>query len=106
MQHTVEHLRFPKATIEAITKFCQITGEMLGADAMIDTTNIALDIGNQSMHPGQDLRGILARAGDQPFVTAGELSRKPLVAPLKLRNLSPISPAVLKSLLDEDTKIH
>jgi len=33
---------------------------------MMDTTNIAFDIGDQSMDPGQDLRGLFARTGDQP----------------------------------------
>jgi len=70
MKHAVEHLRFPEAAIEAVTEFCQITGQMLGADAMMDATNIAFDIGDQSMNPRQDLRGVFARTGDEPFVAA------------------------------------
>jgi len=69
MKHAVEHLRFPEAAVEAVTEFCQITGQMLGADAMMDATNIAFDIGDQSMNPRQDFRRFLPRTGDQPLVT-------------------------------------
>ena len=63
MKHAVEHLRFPEATIETVTEFRQITGQVLGADAMMDATNIAFDIGDQSMNPRQDLRGLLPEPG-------------------------------------------
>jgi hypothetical protein len=70
MKHAVEHLRFPEAAVKAVTEFCQITGQMLGADAMMDATDIACDIGDQSMNPRQDFRGVFARTGDEPFVAA------------------------------------
>jgi hypothetical protein len=53
MKHTVEHVRFPEATVEAITKFCQVTGQVLGADAMMDPTNIPFDVSDQGMDPGR-----------------------------------------------------
>jgi len=81
MKHAVEHLRFPEAAVEAVTEFCQITGQMLGADPMMDATNIAFNIGDQSMHPRQDLRGLFARSGNQPFVTAGGVIQKTIVLP-------------------------
>ncbi len=58
MKHALEHLRFPEATVEPVTEFCQIAGQVLRADAMMNATNIAFDIGDQSMNPRQDLRGL------------------------------------------------
>ena len=72
MKHTVEHLRFPEAAVEAVTEFRQVTGQMLGADAMMDTTNIAFDIGDQGMDPGQDLRRLFSRTGNEPLMTVGQ----------------------------------
>jgi hypothetical protein len=42
-------LRFPEASIEAVTKFCQITGQVLVTDAMIDSKDIAFDVGDLGM---------------------------------------------------------
>jgi len=53
MKHTVEHLRFPEATVKPVTEFCQIAWQMLGTDAMMDATNVAFDIGDQGMNPRQ-----------------------------------------------------
>jgi hypothetical protein len=64
MKHPVEHLQFPETTVETVTEFCQIAAQVLGADAMMDATNIALDVGNQSMNPRQDLWSLFARTGD------------------------------------------
>jgi len=69
MQHPVEHLRFPKAVVETVAKFSQVAGQMLGADAVVDTPDIAFDLGDQGMDPGQDLRRFLARTGHQPLMT-------------------------------------
>jgi hypothetical protein len=41
-----------EASIEAVTKFRQITGQVLAADAMIHSTNIAFDVGDQGLDPG------------------------------------------------------
>ena len=60
MKHPVKHLRFPKATVETIAKFRQVARQMLGANAMVNASDIAFDIGDQGMDPGQDLRGLLA----------------------------------------------
>jgi hypothetical protein len=49
-------LWFPEAPIEAVTEFGQITGQVLGADPMLDTTNITFDIGDQ----GVNLRDLLS----------------------------------------------
>jgi hypothetical protein len=47
MKHPVKYLRFPETPVEAVTEFCQISWQMLGADAVMDATNIAFDIGDQ-----------------------------------------------------------
>ncbi len=52
MKHTVKNLRFPEATVETVTEFRQVTGQVLWADAGMDTTNIAFDIGDQGVDPG------------------------------------------------------
>ena len=44
MKHAVKHLRFPKAPVEAVTEFRQVTGQVLGADAVMDPTNIPFDV--------------------------------------------------------------
>ena len=51
MKHTVEHLRFPEATVEAITEFRQVAGQMLGADPMVDAPDVTFNIGDQGMNP-------------------------------------------------------
>jgi hypothetical protein len=59
MKHPVEHLRFPESTVEGVTEFRQVTGQVLWTDAMMHTTNIALDIGDQrggkSLLPRQEV---------------------------------------------------
>ena len=64
MKHPVEHLRFPEATVEAATEFRRVPGQVFWADAMMDTTNIAFNIGDQGVDPGQDLRRLFTRTGD------------------------------------------
>jgi hypothetical protein len=41
---------------------------MFGADAMVDTPDIAFDIGDQGMNPRQDFRSFLPRTGNQPLM--------------------------------------
>jgi hypothetical protein len=41
MRYPVKHLWFPEATIEAVGEFCQVAGQMLGTDAMVDAPDIA-----------------------------------------------------------------
>ena len=69
MKHPVKHLWFPKAAVETVAKFRQVTVQVLGADAMVDTPDIAFNIGDQGMDPGQDLRRFLPRTGYQPLMT-------------------------------------
>jgi hypothetical protein len=68
MNHPVEHLRFPEAAVEPVAKFPQVAGQMFGTDAVVDAPNIAFDIGDQGMDPGQDLRRFLPRTGHQPLM--------------------------------------
>lgn len=68
MKHTVGHLRFPKAPVETVAEFRQIKGQMLRADAMMDTTNVAFDIGDQGMNPRQDLGRLFARTRHEPLM--------------------------------------
>jgi len=68
MKHPVEHLRFPEAAVEPVAKFPQVAGQMFWADAVVDAPNIAFDIGDQGMDPGQDLRRLLPRTGHQPLM--------------------------------------
>ena len=60
MKHPVKHLRFPKVAVETVAEFRQVAGQMLGADAMVDAPDIALNIGDQGVDPGQDFRGLLS----------------------------------------------
>lgn len=53
--HPVEHLGFPEASIKAVTKYRQITGQMLVTDAMIHSTDIAFDVGDQGMDPRETI---------------------------------------------------
>ena len=63
MQHPVKHLGFPETSVETVTEFRQVTGQMLGADAMLDAPDIAFNIGDQSVDPGQNLGRLLPRPG-------------------------------------------
>ena len=63
MKHTVKHLGFPKAPVEAVTKFRQVTRQMLLTDAMMDTADIAFYIGDQGVDPRQDLRASFPEPG-------------------------------------------
>ena len=68
MKHAVKHLRFPEAAVEPIAEFPQVAGQMFGTDAVVDAPNIAFDIGDQGVDPGQDLRCLLPRNGHQPLM--------------------------------------
>ena len=63
MNHPVEHLRFPEAAVEPVAKFPQVAGQMFGTDAVVDAPNIAFDIGDQGVDPGQDLRASFPEPG-------------------------------------------
>ena len=41
MKHSVKHLRFPETAVETVAEFRQVAGQMLGADAMVDTPDIS-----------------------------------------------------------------
>lgn len=69
MKHPVKHLRFPEAAVETVTELPQVSGQMFGADTMMNTPNITFNIGNRGMDPGQDLGRLLPRTGDQPLMT-------------------------------------
>ena len=68
MKHAVKHLRLPKTAVEPVAEFRQVAGQMFGADAMVDAPDIAFDIGDQGMDPGQDLGRLLPRTGHQPLM--------------------------------------
>src|SRR4030042_2092573 len=72
MKHAVEHLWFPEATVEAVTEFRQVTGQVLWADAVMDTADIAFDIGDQGVDPRQDFRRLFTRTGNEPFMAVGQ----------------------------------
>ena len=81
MKHPVKHLRFPEAPVEAVTEFRQVTGQVLWADTMMDTTNIAFDIGDQGVDPGQDLRRLFPRTGNEPLMPVGESIQEAISLP-------------------------
>src|SRR5674476_919611 len=81
MKHTVKHLRFPEAPVEAVTEFRQVPGQVLWADTMMDTTNIAFDIGDQSVDPGQDLWRLFPRTGNEPLMVVGESIQEAIPLP-------------------------
>lgn len=68
MKHPVEHLRFLEAAVEPVAEIPQIAGQMLGVDPVVDSPDIAFDIGDQGVDPGQDLRRFLPRTGHQPLM--------------------------------------
>jgi hypothetical protein len=82
MKHPVEHLRFPEASVETVAKFRRVAGQMLGADAVVDTPDDAFDIGDQGLDPGQDLHRLSPRAGHQPLVTAGRVIQEATPLPI------------------------
>ena len=67
MKHSVEHLRFPETTVETVAEFRQVTRQMLGTNAMMDTPDIAFNIGDQGVDPGQDLRCFFTRTWRIPL---------------------------------------
>jgi len=69
MKHPVKHLRFTKTAVEAVAKFRKVAWQMLGTDAVMDTPDIAFNIGDQGMDPGQDLGRFFTRTGHQPLMT-------------------------------------
>jgi hypothetical protein len=81
MKHPVKHLRFPESTVEAVTEFRQVTGQVLWTDAMMHTTNIALDIGDHGMDPRQDLSLLFTRTGNDPLMTARRTIQKAITLP-------------------------
>ena len=81
MKHPVKHLRFPEAPVEAVTEFRQVTGQVLWADTMMDTTNIAFDIGDQGVDPRQDLRRLFPRTGNEPLMAVGQSIQEAISLP-------------------------
>src|SRR5665811_1560016 len=81
MKHPVAHLRFPEATVEAVTEFRQVPGQVFWADAMMDTTNIAFDIGDQGMDPRQDLRRLFPRTRNEPLMPVGQSIQEAIPLP-------------------------
>ena len=69
MKHPVEQLRFPETAVETVAEFRQVAWQMLGADAVMDTPDVAFDIGDQGMNPGQDLHRLFSRPGHQPLMS-------------------------------------
>ena len=63
MKHAIKHLRFTKAAVETVAELRQVTGQMFGIDAMMDAPDIAFNIGDQSVDPGQNLGRLLPRPG-------------------------------------------
>jgi hypothetical protein len=77
MKYPVKHLRFSEVVVEAVTKFCPVTGQMLGADAVVHASDLAFNIGDQGVDPGQDLRDLPPGTGTSPSCRRpGEASRK------------------------------
>ena len=68
MKHPIKHLRFPKAAVEKVAKFRQVTGQVFNTDAMMDAPDIAFHVGDQSMDPGQDLGSFFPRTRHQPLM--------------------------------------
>jgi hypothetical protein len=82
MKHAVKHLRFPKAAVETVAEFRQVARQMFGTDAMVNAPDIAFNIGDQGMDPGQDLRGLLPRTGYQPLMAdTGRIVQKAIALP-------------------------
>ena len=69
MKHAVEHLGFPEAAVEPVAEFSQVAGQVLGADAVMDAPDIAFDIGDQGMDPGQNRWRLHPRTRHQPLMT-------------------------------------
>ena len=82
MQHPVKHLRFIKAAVETVAGFRRVTGQMLGADPMVDASDISFNIGDQGMDPGQNLGRLLPRPGHQPpMVETGRGIQEAIASP-------------------------
>ena len=81
MKHPVKHLGFPEASIETVTKFVQVTGQMLVTDAMIDSTDISFDVGDQSMDPGQYLRSFFPEPGTSHHEETGSIIQEAVALP-------------------------
>ena len=75
MNHAAKHLWFPEATVEVVTKFRQVTGQMVWTDAIMDATNIALDIDDQGMDPRKDPIRHFSRTGNEPFISGANYPR-------------------------------
>jgi hypothetical protein len=63
MKHPVKHLRFPKAAVEPVAEFRQVARQMLRADAMGDTPDIAFNIGDQGVTQGKTFGASLPEPG-------------------------------------------
>ena len=79
--HRVEHLGFPEASVEAVTKLSQITGQVLVTDAMIDPTDIAFDVGDQGMDPGKQSDCVFSRTSHDRYMKARLRVQDPIGLP-------------------------
>ena len=70
-EHAVKHLVFPEASVKTVAKLSQVTGKMFFTDAMINSADIAFDIGNQGMNPREQLHRIFSRTGNHRLMLVG-----------------------------------
>ena len=61
MKHSVEHLGFPKTTIETVAELRQVAGQRFGTDTVVDSPKIAFNIDDQGLDSGDDLQHFLSR---------------------------------------------
>jgi hypothetical protein len=54
-----------------VFKLGQVAGQVFLAHPMMDATDVAFDVGDQGMHPGEHLHGLGARTGHEPLMLAG-----------------------------------
>ena len=64
MGYQVKHLRFPKGAIEKVAGLRQVAGQGLVADPTVNTPNIALQICDEGVDSGQELRRLFFRTGE------------------------------------------
>jgi hypothetical protein len=69
----------------SIGKFGEVTTKMLGTDAVINTTDIALDIDNHGMDPGQQFHRISSVQPPSPGLLLFPVAADRSVAKLRAR---------------------
>ena len=75
VEHPAKKIGARSATVEPVTELIEIGLQMLGADTVKGIEYPALEVGDDDVHPGKQLRRILGACGNQGLMVKSVAQR-------------------------------